>query len=59
VPVVLIASPLVVLPRAGLCHIVMIALAMPVQARAAAPIAAVVIHRQGVPNHATHYSGVA
>src|SRR5439155_866221 len=54
-PVVLLASPLVTLSRAGAVRLLALALAFPVLMTLAAPLIAIVIHREGVPNYATHY----
>ena len=58
-PVVLLSSPRIVIPKVGARRIVGFALALPLIALAASPLIAFVIHRQGVPNYATHYSGLA
>jgi 4-amino-4-deoxy-L-arabinose transferase-like glycosyltransferase len=58
-PVVLLSSPAVTLPAIAVRRIVVIALAFPLIALAASPLIATAIHRQGVPNYATHYSGLA
>ena len=58
-PVVLLSSPAVTLARIAVRRVVAIALAFPLIALAASPLVALVIHRQGVPNYATHYSGLA
>jgi 4-amino-4-deoxy-L-arabinose transferase-like glycosyltransferase len=54
-PVVLLASPLVTLSRADAVRLLALALAFPVLMTIAAPWIAIVIHREGVPNYATHY----
>ncbi len=54
-PVVLLSSPAVVVPRIALVRLLALAVALPVVATLAAPAIAYVIHRNGVPNHATHY----
>jgi hypothetical protein len=48
-----------VIPRIAVRRIVGFALALPLIALAASPLIAVMIHRQGVPNYASHYSGLA
>jgi dolichyl-phosphate-mannose-protein mannosyltransferase len=58
-PVVLLSSPRIAIPPAATRRIVGFALAFPLIALALSPLIAVVIHRQGVPSHATHYSGLA
>ena len=58
-PVVLLSSPAVTLPSIAVRRIVGIALAFPLIALAASPLIAYTIHRDGVPNYATHYSGLA
>ena len=59
VPVVLLSSPMVTIPAAAARRIVGLALVFPLIALAASPLIAVVIHRQGVPNHAAHYRQLA
>ncbi len=59
VPVVLLGSPLMTLPRRAARRIVMVALAVPLIALALSPLIAVVIHRQGTPNYSAHYRAVA
>ena len=58
-PVVLLSSPAVTVPKIAVRRIVGFALAFPLIALALSPLIAVVIHAQGVPNYATHYSGLA
>ncbi len=58
-PVVLLSSPLVTLPRAGIIRILAIAIALPIVCLIAAPFAALAIHFRGVENHGTHYRLVA
>jgi hypothetical protein len=58
-PVVLLSSPLVTLPRVAARRIMGVAMALPVIALLASPLVALVIHRQGVPNRGTHYAGLA
>jgi 4-amino-4-deoxy-L-arabinose transferase-like glycosyltransferase len=58
-PVVLLSSPAVRLPAIAVRRIVAIALAFPLIALALSPLVAFTIHREGVPNYATHYSGLA
>jgi hypothetical protein len=58
-PIVLLSSPQIVLPRPAARRVMGIALALPLLALAASPLIALVIHRQGVPNRGTHYSDLA
>ena len=58
-PVVLLSSPLIVVPPVAARRIVGFAIALPLIALALSPLIAWVIHRQGVPKYATHYRGVA
>jgi hypothetical protein len=58
-PVVLLSSPSATLAKIAVCRIVGFAVAFPLIALALSPVIAVVIHREGVPNYATHYSGLA
>jgi 4-amino-4-deoxy-L-arabinose transferase-like glycosyltransferase len=53
--VVLLSSPLVSVPRVDAVRLLALAIAFPVLMTLAAPIIAIVIHRQGVSNYATHY----
>jgi len=54
-PVVLLSSPLVVVPRLAARRVVAIAIGFPLLALLAAPVAAFVIHRQGSQNYMAHY----
>ena len=54
-PVVLLSSPLVAVSRRALTWLLAAAIAFPVLMVLAAPFIAVWIHREGVPNYATHY----
>jgi 4-amino-4-deoxy-L-arabinose transferase-like glycosyltransferase len=54
-PVVLLSSPLVTVPRADAVRLLALALAFPILMVLAAPVIAIVIHREGVPHYATHY----
>ena len=54
-PVVLLSSPQVTIPRADARRILALALVAPIAALALSPALAIIIHRRGVPNHATHY----
>jgi 4-amino-4-deoxy-L-arabinose transferase-like glycosyltransferase len=58
-PVVLLSSPLVTLPRAGIIRILAIAIALPIVCLIASPLVALAIHFRGVENHGTHYRLVA
>ena len=58
-PVVLLSSPLVTVPKFAVRRTLALAIAFPLIALALSPLIAVAIHRQGVPNYATHYSGLA
>ena len=54
-PVVLLSSPLLTVSRAAAVRILALAIVFPLVMVAASPVIAIVIHRQGVPNDATHY----
>ncbi len=58
-PVVLLSSPLIAMPHVAVRRIVGFAIAVPLIALALSPVIAWVIHRQGLSNHASHYSGLA
>ena len=58
-PVVLLASPRVTMARAAAVRLLALALVFPPLMVLAAPVIAIVIHREGVPNYATHYRLVA
>jgi 4-amino-4-deoxy-L-arabinose transferase-like glycosyltransferase len=58
-PVVLLSSPRLHLPRPAARRIMAAALALPLAAVLASPMVAMVVHRQGVPNRATHYRALA
>ncbi|HKD27832.1 MAG TPA: glycosyltransferase family 39 protein [Xanthobacteraceae bacterium] len=58
-PVVLLSSPRIVIPRIAAIRILAIAICFPVLAVLAAPIVAVVTHFNGIPNFGTQYSLVA
>jgi 4-amino-4-deoxy-L-arabinose transferase-like glycosyltransferase len=53
--VVLLSSPLVNLSRAAAVRLLALAVAFPIVMMLAAPAIAIWIHREGVPNYATHY----
>jgi hypothetical protein len=57
--VVLLSSPLLMVPRPAVRAIVAGALVFPLVALALSPVIALVIHHQGVPNYSSHYRGVA
>jgi 4-amino-4-deoxy-L-arabinose transferase-like glycosyltransferase len=54
-PVVLLSSPLLRIPRAAAVRILALAVAFPLLMLLASPVIAIVIHRQGVSHNATHY----
>jgi len=54
-PVVLLSSPLVTVTRRAATWLLAVAIVFPVLMVLAAPFIAVWIHREGVPNYATHY----
>src|SRR5262249_19727822 len=58
-PVVLLSSPRIVIPRVAAIRILGTAVFFPVLAVLAAPIVAVVTHFNGIPNYGTQYSLVA
>jgi hypothetical protein len=58
-PVVLLSSPLVTLPRSGVIRVLAIAIALPLVCLIASPLVALAIHFRGVENHGTHYRLVA
>jgi 4-amino-4-deoxy-L-arabinose transferase-like glycosyltransferase len=58
-PVVLLSSAQVTITRTAMRRILVLAMAAPVVAVALSPAIAIVIHRRGVPNFATHYRLVA
>jgi len=58
-PVVLLSSPRIGIPRIAAIRILAIAICFPVLAVLAAPIVAVVTHFNGIPNFGTQYSLVA
>jgi len=58
-PVVLFSSPLVAVKRAAAVGVLALAIVFPLVMVAAAPVIALVIHRQGVPNYAGHYQLIA
>ena len=52
---VLLSSPLLSVTRRAASALLAAAIALPVLMVLAAPVIAIVIHREGVPNYATHY----
>jgi hypothetical protein len=58
-PIVLLSSPRISIPRPAAERILALAIALPTAALALSPAIAIYIHRQGVPNSATHYRLVA
>ena len=58
-PVVLLSSPLVALSRRAAVLLLALALVFPILMTLAAPVIAIAIHREGVPNNAAHYRLVA
>ena len=58
-PVVLFGSPLVAVKRAAAVGVLALAIVFPLVMIAASPVIALVIHRQGVSNYASHYRLIA
>jgi hypothetical protein len=58
-PVVLLSSPRIVIPRLAAIRILAIAVFFPLLAVLVAPIVAVVTHFNGIPNYGTQYSLIA
>src|SRR5262249_2405538 len=58
-PVVLLSSPLVRLSAVAARRFVALAVMVPLIALVLSPLIAFLIHREGVPNYATHYRGLA
>jgi hypothetical protein len=58
-PVVLLSSPRIVIPRVAAIRVLAIAVFFPMLAVVAAPVVAVVTHFNGIPNYGTQYSLVA
>src|SRR4029077_16535851 len=54
-PIVLLSSPLVTIPRRATVWLLLAAIVFPVVMVLASPFIAIWIHREGVPNYATHY----
>ncbi|HYA07208.1 MAG TPA: glycosyltransferase family 39 protein [Xanthobacteraceae bacterium] len=58
-PVALLSSPLVTVPRKAATAVLALAIAYPIVMLAASPMIAMVIHHEGVPNYAAHYQLIA
>lgn len=58
-PVVLLSSPRVSVPKPDAVRVLALGIALPVLMTLAAPFIAIYIHRDGVPNYGTHYRLVA
>ena len=58
-PVALLSSPLVSVPRLAAVRLLALTIVFPVLMAAVSPVIALVIHREGVPNHASHYALIA
>jgi hypothetical protein len=58
-PVVLLSSPLLKVNRTAAVNILALAIVLPLLMLAASPVIALIIHRQGVPNYASHYRLIA
>jgi len=58
-PIVLLSSPLVTVSRHAAIRLLAVAIAYPTFMAAASPVIALVIHREGLPNYATHYRLIA
>jgi hypothetical protein len=58
-PVVLFSSPLLSVNRTAAVNILALAIVLPLLMLAASPVIALVIHRQGVTNYASHYRLIA
>jgi 4-amino-4-deoxy-L-arabinose transferase-like glycosyltransferase len=58
-PVVLFASPAIHVNRTAVVHILAFAIVFPLLLLAASPVIALVIHRQGATNYASHYRLIA
>jgi 4-amino-4-deoxy-L-arabinose transferase-like glycosyltransferase len=58
-PVVLFSSPSLSVNRTAAVNILALAIVLPLLMLAASPVIALVIHRQGVPNYASHYRLIA
>jgi Dolichyl-phosphate-mannose-protein mannosyltransferase len=58
-PVILFSSPLLNANRTAAVNILALAIVLPLLMLVASPVIALVIHRQGVPNYASHYRLIA
>ena len=58
-PVALLSSPLVSVPRQAAVRLLALAIVYPALMAAASPVIALVIHREGVPNYGSHYQLIA
>jgi 4-amino-4-deoxy-L-arabinose transferase-like glycosyltransferase len=58
-PVVLLASPLITVGRTAGVRLLTLAVVFPLLMLAASPGVAIVLHREGVPNYASHYRLIA
>jgi 4-amino-4-deoxy-L-arabinose transferase-like glycosyltransferase len=58
-PVALLSSPLVTVPRHAAVRLLALAIVYPIIMVAVSPGIALVIHREGVPNYASHYQLIA
>ena len=58
-PVALLSSPLVTVPRRAAVRVLALAILYPIALAAASPLIAIAIHREGVANYATHYQLIA
>jgi hypothetical protein len=58
-PVVLLSSSMLVVPRTAVLRLLMLATVVPVVMAAISPAIAIVIFREGVSNYATHYRLIA
>ena len=59
VPVVLLSSPLMTVSRTAAVRVLALAIVFPLLMTLVSPAIAIVIHRRGVPNYATHYRQLA
>ncbi len=58
-PVVLLSSPLLSIKRAAAIRLLALAIVFPLLALVASPVAAIIIHKNGVPNYESQYSLIA
>jgi hypothetical protein len=59
VPIVLLSSPLIAVSHKAAVWLLAVAIVFPLAMAVASPAIAIVIHRRGVPNYATHYRQIA